>query len=105
VGAIAGVFFAIHVGMPELGLKGLITAGAGLDIALGVGLFWWVFAREAGGSRPVAVTVLGIGAIAATVLFVELDPYKMAPGSTAPGTCWSDGSTGSSTTGTGRPPR
>ena len=80
VGAIAGVFFAIHVGMPELGLKGLITAGAGLDIALGVGLFWWVSAREGGGSRPVAVTALGIGAIAATVLFVELDPYKMASG-------------------------
>ncbi|MBP2683444.1 MAG: Spermine synthase, partial [Deltaproteobacteria bacterium] len=80
VGAIAGVFFAIHVGMPGLGLKGLITSGAGLDIALGVGLFWWLSAREPGGSRPVAVTALGIGAVAATILFVELDPYKMASG-------------------------
>ena len=80
VGAILGVFFAIHVGMPGLGLKGLITAGAGLDIALGVFLFWWVSRGEEGARRPLAVTALGIGALAATLLFVRLDPYKMASG-------------------------
>ena len=48
VGAILGVFFAIHVGMPSLGLKGLITFGGGLDIALGVALFWVVSADAKG---------------------------------------------------------
>src|SRR5262249_62058084 len=49
VGAIAGVFFAIHVGLPWLGLKHLLTLGAGLDIALGAALLW--SARSAFASR------------------------------------------------------
>jgi len=80
VGAILGVFFAIHAGLPGLGLKGLITAGAGLDIALGIGLFWWASRGKEGERRPVAVTALGVAAVAATLLFVRLDPYKMASG-------------------------
>ena len=31
VGAIAAVFFAVHLGMPALGLKGLLIFGAALD--------------------------------------------------------------------------
>ncbi|MCK9420326.1 MAG: spermidine synthase [Nitrospirae bacterium] len=79
VGAILGVFFAIHVGMPMLGLKGLIVFGAGLDIALGVLLLW--SAKNATTKRlPAIVTALCIFAIAATLLFVKLDAYKMASG-------------------------
>ncbi|MFK8014919.1 MAG: spermidine synthase [Gammaproteobacteria bacterium] len=56
VGAIVGVLFAVHIGLPWLGLKGLVGAGALLDIALGAVLLWvarrdhsarrmrWVFA-------------------------------------------------------------
>src|SRR5467141_1074691 len=40
LGAIAGVFFAIHVGLPSLGLKNLLTLGGALDVALGVALLW-----------------------------------------------------------------
>ncbi|HXF67793.1 MAG TPA: hypothetical protein VNK67_13995 [Burkholderiales bacterium] len=76
VGAIAGVFFAVHVGMPALGLKGLIAAGAGVDIALGIVLLWW-----AGGSRlALYATAAGAAGLAATLALVELDPYKMASG-------------------------
>jgi spermidine synthase len=79
VGAILGVFFAIHVGMPLFGLKGLITFGAGCDIALGVLLFW--AAAGYGSMRaPAAMTALGICALAAVLAFVVLDPYKMASG-------------------------
>src|SRR5512143_2026390 len=46
IGAIIGVFFAVHIGMPLLGLKNLITCGAGLDIALGVWLFWFALAKS-----------------------------------------------------------
>jgi spermidine synthase len=79
VGAIVGVFFAIHIGMPLLGLKGLITFGAGCDIALGVVLFW-AAADYVTKRVPVLTSALGICAIAAVLLFVRLDPYKMASG-------------------------
>src|SRR6185503_5076850 len=36
LGAIVGVFVAVHIGMVLLGLKGLIVAGAVIDLALGV---------------------------------------------------------------------
>lgn len=80
VGAILGVFFAIHLGMPLLGLKGLITFGAGLDIALGVALFWSIAAEYPGRRVPLAATALGAVAVAATLLFIHLDPYKMSSG-------------------------
>jgi predicted membrane-bound spermidine synthase len=77
VGAIAGVFAAVHVGLPVLGLKGLISAGAALDIGLGLLLLWWV----ARGSRlSVYATATGVAALAATLAFVQLDPFKMASG-------------------------
>jgi spermidine synthase len=79
VGAIVGVFFAIHLGMPLLGLKGVITLGAGLDIALGMALFWSE-ARRSGNRLPLVVTVAGSCAVAVTLLFVRLDPYKMGSG-------------------------
>ena len=58
LGAILGVFFAIHIGMPWLGLKGLMTAGAGLDIALGIALLW--SARSFSGSRRIAAAITAI---------------------------------------------
>jgi spermidine synthase/MFS family permease len=80
VGAIVAVFFAIHFGMPILGLKGLITAGAGLDIALAIALFW--NRRTEGGTyrQPAVATAIGLCAIIGILLFVKLDPYKMASG-------------------------
>lgn len=79
VGAIIGVFFAIHAGMPLLGLKGLIIFGAGLDIALGV-ILLWVAANYTTMRIPSIVTVFGCCAIMATLFFVHLDPHKMASG-------------------------
>lgn len=77
VGAIVGVIAAVHVGLPLLGLKGMMTAGAGLDIALGLVLLW----RAAGGRwLPAAASALGTGALIATLALVQLDPYKMASG-------------------------
>ncbi len=77
VGAIAGVFFAVHLGMPQLGLKGLISAGAAIDITLGLVLLWWV----SGGRRLAAcATAAGTAGVVTTLAFVELDPYKMASG-------------------------
>lgn len=80
VGAIIGVFFAVHFGMPLLGLKGLITLGAGLDITLGVALFWSASAGYAGRRMQAAAMAIGVLAVAGTLLFVHLDPYNMASG-------------------------
>ena len=77
VGAIVGVFLAVHAGMPLLGLKGLITAGAAIDIALGLVLLW----RAAAATRmPAYATVAGGAAVLATMAWVELEPHKMASG-------------------------
>jgi spermidine synthase len=80
VGAIIGVFFAVHLGMPLLGLKGLITAGAGLDIALGISLLWTIGSAAGGRSRDAVFAAVGGSAVMVALLFVQLDPYKMASG-------------------------
>ena len=76
-GSIAGVFAAAHLGLPLLGLKGLISAGAALDVALGLALIWML----AEGRR--LKILAGVFAAACFVLVlsgIELDAYKMASG-------------------------
>ena len=79
VGAIIGVVFAVHVGMPILGLKNLLVSGAAIDIALGIMLLAMSWngngARLAFGSSSAAFV-----AVLATVIWVHLDPYSMASG-------------------------
>lgn len=79
VGAIVGIFFAVHIGLPLLGLKGLLTAGAALDMGLGVALLGGLVA---GGNRRPGYIAAGV-ALAATVavlLGVDLDHHRMASG-------------------------
>jgi predicted membrane-bound spermidine synthase len=76
LGAILGVFLAVHFGLPYLGLKGLIAAGAGLDMVLGVVLLL----RLRGGLRAVAAVAAAATAMALVVGGVRLDHYKMASG-------------------------
>ena len=77
LGSIVGVFFAAHLGMPLLGLKGLIACGAALDCGLGLVLVW----GTPGADRLRAVAAaLALASFAAVLAFVRLDPYKMASG-------------------------
>jgi spermidine synthase len=79
LGAILGVFAATHVGMPFLGLKSLLIAGAALDMALGVLLLW--YRREGNGVRlPVLGTAVSLASVFVTLLWIEWDPLKMASG-------------------------
>lgn len=78
-GAIAGIFFAVHVGLTTLGLKGLISAGAALDMILGIVLLATSVKLH---HRRVALAAL---LVAVTVLLavlggIEFDRYKMASG-------------------------
>jgi len=77
LGSILGVFSAAHIGMPFLGLKGLIAAGAALDAGLGLVLLW----RAAGGPRlRLGAAALSLACFAAVLAGVHLDAYKMASG-------------------------
>src|SRR5947207_10837352 len=77
LGSILGVFAAAHIGMPLLGLKGLISAGAALDVALGLVLLW----RLAHAPRlRASAAVLALACFSAVLAGVHLDGYKMASG-------------------------
>ncbi|MFQ5635495.1 MAG: spermidine synthase, partial [Gammaproteobacteria bacterium] len=79
LGAIVGVVFAVHVGLPLLGLKSLIAFGAVLDILLG--LFLLSFAQQA--RRPLrtaGVAALGVGVLVTVLSLVDLDPARLISG-------------------------
>ncbi len=78
-GAITGVFFAVHVGLSMLGLKGLITAGATLDMVLGVVLLG-VTVRRSDRQPILAASLLSLTALLVVLGGVEFDQYKMASG-------------------------
>jgi len=79
LGAIAGVLFAVHIGMPLLGLKSLIALGAGLDIVLGLVLLQ----RSAQNRDPRPLlqgAVVGLTALTVVVATVDLDPKRLSSG-------------------------
>jgi len=76
LGSIVGVVLAVHIGLPQLGLKFTLLAGCLVDAALGIALLAlfgsnraWKAATAAGGF---ALLAIGIG--------VQLDPHKMTAG-------------------------
>jgi hypothetical protein len=78
LGAIAGVLLTIHVLMPLLGVKGVILAGAGIHMALGLSR------RLIGGRYLSRISIVAmaaaIGIFGFLVFVVDLDPVKMASG-------------------------
>ena len=77
LGAIAGVLFAVHIGLPGLGLKGTLVSASLLDAALGLLLLYFFLARR---------RTLALAAAASAALFLpimaafELDVGKMTAG-------------------------
>jgi predicted membrane-bound spermidine synthase len=72
-GSIAGVLVAVHLGFLLLGLKGLIVAGAAIDLALGLVLL--------GAGRRTALAAAGSAAALLIAMFaVRLDPLHLASG-------------------------
>jgi len=79
LGAIVGVFFATHIGLPVLGLKGALWTGAAIDI--GLALFLLLYLQPAENSKSILIgATTGVGALCVILLFVQLDPYKMSSG-------------------------
>jgi spermidine synthase len=79
VGAIVGAIAATHIGMPLLGLKGLISFGAAIDLSLGVALLWMAMGPR-GRLIPGLAAGLSVAALVATLAGVHFDPLKMASG-------------------------
>jgi predicted membrane-bound spermidine synthase len=78
VGSILGVVLAIQLIMPWLGVKNLVIVGGSLDIALGLGLLWWLAPAR---SRSVGWGALaGAGVVACAVALLDLDPLRLASG-------------------------
>jgi spermidine synthase len=77
LGSILGVLAAAHIGMPLLGLKGLLIAGALIDVALGLVLLW----RFSNAPRlQFTAAAVALACFAAVFAAVQLDPYRMASG-------------------------
>jgi len=79
VGAIVGVFLAVHVAMPLVGLKHLLSLGGVLDALLGAVLLVkaGAFVR---GRLPLALSAAGALALAGPIFLVRLDPRQLASG-------------------------
>lgn len=77
LGAIVGVFAAAHLGLPLIGLKDTLLAGAAIDVGVGLVLLWLAAAR----SREFAAAAAAVAAVFALMFsVVELDAYKMISG-------------------------
>src|ERR671934_2397546 len=74
LGAIAGVVLAVHVGLPLLGLKGTLLAGALIDAALGLALLAQLGVPLAYAAALCTAVFVALG------LGVELDANKMTAG-------------------------
>jgi spermidine synthase len=80
LGAILGVLAAVHVGLPLLGLKGTLMAGALIDAALGLVLLYRFSPSPASG-RPIAAAAAAcLLAFLPLALLFELNPNKMTAG-------------------------
>jgi spermidine synthase len=81
VGAILGILLAVHLLMPAIGVKGVLSVGAGLDLALGVALLG--FAAGATGARRREMVASGVAAslvLASVAIGVQIDPLKAVSG-------------------------
>lgn len=83
VGAIVGVFLAVHVLLPGLGLKLAMIIAAMADLVLGIVLLRpsAAAAKSQTASRPYfAALIVGALATAVTLSFAKFDPIAMASG-------------------------
>ena len=79
LGAIAGVVAAVHFGLPVLGLKDTIIAGAGIDLALGAVLI--LFTRSHRKLSRFAISAaIAVVATATASLTVRFDALKLTSG-------------------------
>ncbi len=77
LGGILGVVLAVHLGLPLLGLKNLLAAGAGVDMALGVLL---LLLTKGAARQALAGGTLALASLASSLLLVQFNLAKMSSG-------------------------
>jgi len=81
LGSVVGAVLAGLVALPVLGLKGLIVAGAAVDMALGVVLLLrWTRARGRAPGRARAMGAAGVGVCGVVAWGLTLDPIVLTSG-------------------------
>jgi spermidine synthase len=80
IGAIAGVILAVHIGLPTVGLKGMIIVGAALDIGLGLILLSRDPVETRRQVRLGAGAMVGVGAIVLTLMMVNVNQLVLVSG-------------------------
>lgn len=80
VGAIIGVLFAVHIGLPVLGLKNLIVFGAALDIALGLFLLFSVAKVSWRSVRFATTAAMALAISSITIFGVVFDERLLTSG-------------------------
>ena len=81
LGAIAGVLFAVHFGLPLLGLKDTLIAGAAIDVLLGLALLYrHGAARQRLGRGFVVAAAVCAALFLPALLAFRLDVNKMTAG-------------------------
>ncbi len=81
IGAIIGVLFAVHIGLPLIGLKNLVVFGAALDIALAIVLLRYaVRGRQQRSFGLTAGSLIGVAAIAVMLVAVDIDKRLLVSG-------------------------
>lgn len=78
LGAIAGALLAVHVGLPMLGLKGLIIAGGAID--LGLGLYLLGSGRTSRLATRTVATLAAVLVVATILSLTGLDQKVLASG-------------------------
>ena len=78
LGAIVGVLLTVHLLMPQIGVKGVILAGAAIHMALGISRLLAV-RRQQPRAAAMAVTACILVCLV-TIFAVNLDPLRMASG-------------------------
>lgn len=79
VGAILGVLLAVHLLLPLVGLKGLIGAGAMLDVAVGVALLLLAGPKLVKIELPLSAGLAGVFLVA-VLSEVQFDPLLLSSG-------------------------
>ena len=79
VGSIVGIVIAVHLVMPQLGLKNLVALGSLVDIVLGVVLIY-LGLRKQWSMQLVATVAASVVIFSVINLLIEFDKGKMASG-------------------------
>ncbi len=76
LGAIIGIFVAVHIGLPYIGLKGVLSLGAAIDIAIALSLLYFIRSKALKTFK--VATGVSIASLLIAIFIIDLDLYKMS---------------------------